>query len=30
MIDYEPENRPNCKQLLDSDEMKEWKNMIDE
>jgi serine/threonine protein kinase len=30
MIDYEPENRPNCKQLLDSDEMKKWKNMVDE
>ena len=30
MIEYEPECRPNCNQLLDSDEMKQWKNMTDD
>lgn len=30
MIENEPDNRPNCEKLLNSDEMKKWKKMAEE
>ena len=30
MIENEPDNRPNCEKLLNSDEMKKWKQMAEE
>ena len=30
MIEYEPNDRPDCEQLLDSEEMTKWKNMVEE
>ena len=30
MIEYDPNDRPDCEQLLDSEEMTKWKNMVEE
>ena len=30
MIEDDPENRPNCDILLNSEEMKKWKNSLDD
>ena len=29
MTKFEPADRPDCEKLLDSEEMKNWKSMID-